>query len=94
MKVWPVAATVLLAAASQAGADAKDVEVLLDGVTKIAAPGVPGPLCVFGDGAFAVVTGGAGTNLREPVVGASAPSDTPTTTPPASSGTRRPTRAA
>ena len=70
MKVWPVAVTVLLAAASQAGADAKDVEVLLDGVTKIAAPGVPGPLCVFGDGAFAVVTGGAGDSVREPVVAA------------------------
>ncbi|HUU09852.1 MAG TPA: hypothetical protein VM431_04870, partial [Phycisphaerae bacterium] len=70
MKVWPLAVTVLLAAASQAGADAKDVTVLLDGVTKIAAPGVPGPLCVFGPGALAVVTGGAGDNLREPVVAA------------------------
>ncbi|MBI5393787.1 MAG: hypothetical protein HZA91_00670, partial [Verrucomicrobia bacterium] len=33
---------------------------LLDGVHEIAAPGVPGTLCVFGDAAFPVVIGGAG----------------------------------
>jgi len=70
MKVWPLAATILLLAAGQTGAEAKDVDVLLDGVAKIAAPGVPGPLCVFGEQAMAVVTGGSGNNLREPVVAA------------------------
>ena len=70
MKMRYLVATILLLAAARTGADTKDVEVLLDGVTKIAAPGVPGPLCVFGDGAFAVVTGGSGNNLREPVVAA------------------------
>jgi hypothetical protein len=43
---------------------------LLDGVTRIAAPGVPGPLCVFGDGAFPVVTGGCSGASRAPVVAA------------------------
>ena len=65
-----VAATLLLVVAGGAGAETNDAEVLLDGVAKIAAPGVPGPLCVFGPGAMAVVTGGSGEALREPVVAA------------------------
>lgn len=65
-----IVATILLLAAGQTGADTKDADVLLDGVAKIAAPGVPGPLCVFGERAFAVVTGGSGADLREPVVAA------------------------
>ena len=65
-----IVATILLLAAGQTGADTKDVDVLLDGVAKIAAPGVPGPLCVFGEQAMAVVTGGSGNNLREAVVAA------------------------
>ena len=50
-------------------ADNRDLAFLLDGVTEIAAPGVPGPLCVFGDRAFPVVAGGD-KKLREPVVAA------------------------
>ena len=37
-----------------------DVAKLLDGVSEIAAPGVPGPLCVFGEKAFSVVAGKVG----------------------------------
>ena len=48
----------------------KDVESLLAGVAQIAAPGVPGPLCVFGDKAVVVVVGGAGKKTRAPVVAA------------------------
>jgi len=43
-------------------------ETLLDGVREIAAPGVPGPLCVFGEKAVPVVVGQSGSNLQEPVV--------------------------
>jgi len=49
--------------------DDRDLATLLDGVTEIAAPGVPGPLCVFGDRAFPVIVGGD-EKLREPVVAA------------------------
>ncbi|MBE3070199.1 MAG: hypothetical protein IMZ66_08170, partial [Planctomycetes bacterium] len=48
----------------------KDAALLLDGVGRLAAPGAPGPLCVFGDKAFAVVAGKSGEDLREPVVAA------------------------
>lgn len=47
-----------------------DTKILLEGVKKIASPGVPGPLCVFSEGAFAVVAGGTAGNLYEPVVAA------------------------
>ena len=50
-------------------ADEQDVEFLLDGVQEIAAPGVPGPLSVFGEKAFAVVAAGPDT-ARQPVVAA------------------------
>ena len=33
------------------------LDTLLDGVTEIAAPGVPGPLCVYGSEAFPVIVG-------------------------------------
>ncbi len=46
----------------------EDLSALLAGVKAIAAPGVPGPLCVFEERAFPVVLGGSGQNLREPVV--------------------------
>ncbi|MBM4039152.1 MAG: hypothetical protein FJ290_11630 [Planctomycetes bacterium] len=49
---------------------AKDIEQLLDGVARVAAPGSPGSLCVFGGEAFVVVAGGAGGALRQPVVAA------------------------
>ncbi len=44
---------------------------LLDGVEEIAAPGVPGPLCVFGDKAVTVIVGKSGNGIYEPVVAAS-----------------------
>jgi hypothetical protein len=59
-----------LAVADRASADGGDVECLLAGVSRIGAPGIPGPLCVFGDGAFPVVAGGAGAKACEPVVAA------------------------
>ncbi|MCB0215798.1 MAG: M60 family metallopeptidase [Chloroflexi bacterium] len=47
-----------------------DLASLLAGVSEIAAPGVPGPLCVFGPEAFAVAVGGAGGGTVEPVAAA------------------------
>lgn len=49
---------------------ADDASVLRSGVTQIAAPGLPGSLCVFGPSAFAVAAGKSGKFL-EPVVAAS-----------------------
>jgi len=54
----------------RAGADPADLEVLLKGVTEIVAPGcVVGPVAVFGDQAFPVVTGRNG-NHRLPIIAA------------------------
>jgi len=39
-------------------AERTDLSVLLDGVKIVDAPGLPGPVCAFGDAAFAVVVGG------------------------------------
>lgn len=47
-----------------------DLDMLLQGVEEIAAPGVPGPLCVYGDQAFPVVAAKSGRNTYEPVVAA------------------------
>ena len=46
-----------------------DRAAILEGVREIAAPGVPGTVCVFGEDAFAVVVGRAG-RVVEPVVAA------------------------
>lgn len=46
----------------------QDLAQLLDGVREIAAPGVPGAMCAFGDHAFPVVVGGAGRDGLAPVV--------------------------
>ena len=51
-------------------AGAGDAETLTDGVARIAAPGVPGPLCVFGDKALVVAAGGGEGKVRQPVVAA------------------------
>lgn len=48
----------------------EDIALLLDGVKEIGAPGVPGPLCVFGNNAFPVVVGNVGTDVYAPVVAA------------------------
>ncbi len=63
-------ASLLLLAALATDGGARDAEQLLEGVARIAAPGSPGSLCVFGDEAFAVVVGGAGGAIRQPVVAA------------------------
>jgi hypothetical protein len=48
------------AAASRLGLAEADLAALLDGVGEIGAPGVPGPMCVYGPEAFPVVVGAAG----------------------------------
>ena len=47
-----------------------DVAFLLEGVSRIAAPGVPGPLSVFGDEAFPVIAVSSEGKNREAVVAA------------------------
>ena len=63
----------LALAVSQGGAWAQgaDQAALRQGVTEIAAPGLPGPVAVFGPQAFAVVIGRVGKGLNAPVVAAS-----------------------
>ena len=77
MRILCVIAASLITATFACGASAgetqpggKDEAALLAGVAQIAAPGVPGPLCVFGDKAVVVVVGGAGKETRAPVVAA------------------------
>lgn len=50
---------------------ASDRKALLTGITEVAAPGIPGALCVFGREAFALVAGRAGERYAEPVAAAS-----------------------
>lgn len=45
-------------------------QALIDGVEEIAAPGIPGPLCVFGDKAVTVIVGKSEDGIYEPVVAA------------------------
>lgn len=56
--------------ASRCDAGGADVEFLLAGVARIAAPGVPGPLSVFGSEAFPVIAVASDGETREPVVAA------------------------
>lgn len=53
-----------------AAAAEPDLRYLLDGLQEIAAPGVPGRLCVYGEDAFPVVLAGAGGTSRAPVAAA------------------------
>ena len=46
-----------------------DIGALLDGVGEIGAPGVPGPLCIYGSEAFPVIVGAIG-EVRAPVMAA------------------------
>ena len=57
---------------SQCGtwAQGSDQTALRQGVAEIAAPGLPGPVAVFGPSAFAVVVGRVGKGLSAPVVAA------------------------
>ncbi|NOZ19534.1 MAG: hypothetical protein GXP25_00435, partial [Planctomycetes bacterium] len=65
-------ATILaLAAAHATFANEKDLGVLLDGVKCINVSGIPGPVCVFGNKAFAVVVGKTKTGAALPVMAAS-----------------------
>ena len=68
-----VFAVVLLVIANWPGvceAGESDVAFLVNRVTAIAAPGVPGPLSVFGEGAFPVIVVTSDGETREPVVAA------------------------
>jgi len=62
--------TLACIAVAQAPASQEDLNALLDGVAQIGAPGAPGTLCVFGEKAFGVVTGGAGRSIHAPLVAA------------------------
>ena len=72
---WPlircVLVLVLAVSVQPAVAGSDDLDALLAGVARIGAPGVPGPLCVYGPRSFPVIAGGArGGNLSAPVVAA------------------------
>jgi hypothetical protein len=56
------------ATARAADTAAADRAAIVEGVREIAAPGAPGPLCVFGDAAVPAVCGKSGDTEREPVV--------------------------
>ncbi|MBI3817087.1 MAG: hypothetical protein HY286_00225 [Planctomycetes bacterium] len=58
------------APASRPSEFAADRAALLEGVAKIASPGVPGSFCIFGEKAFVVVGAKADKSLRAPVVAA------------------------
>ena len=70
--VWISTASMLVyGSALLLGADADDLDALLAGVSEIDAPGVPGPLCVYGPEAFPVIVGRTGQgSLRAPVMAA------------------------
>jgi hypothetical protein len=61
----------LLVHMAVAQAQSGDLEILLDGVSEIGVPGVPGSLTVFGNQAFPVIVGESTSNALEPVVAAS-----------------------
>lgn len=65
--VLPLLALVLLAAAPRPVAAAGEASILA-GVSRIASPGVPGPLCVYGPQATALVAGDGGNGTRLPVM--------------------------
>jgi hypothetical protein len=66
------AARVEVAPRAVAAPAAAATQTLLEGVRQIAAPGVPGPLAVFGGKAFAVVAGQTGGDHQAAVVAAAA----------------------
>ena len=51
-------------------AGTNDLDALLNGVAEIGAPGVPGPLCVYGPEAFPVIVGATHVDVRAPVAAA------------------------
>jgi len=56
----PLLVALYLALPASQEPHAADLEVLLEGVRTVGRPGVPGPIAVFGEEAFAVVTGASG----------------------------------
>ncbi len=66
-----IAALVISFGIVQVSLEAQVRQALLDGVEEIAAPGVPGPLCVFGEEAVVIVVGKSGSGVYEPIVAAS-----------------------
>jgi hypothetical protein len=65
-----IAVFLCLITLSPAPAGDADLDRLLDGVEKIAAPGVPGPFCLFGKDSFSLVTGKVDRRHRACVVAA------------------------
>ncbi len=61
---------VLCSCVTFASAAADFTPLLTSGVKEIAAPGIPGPLCVYGNKAWSVVVGKTGKDIYEPVVAA------------------------
>lgn len=70
MRLLGIACAVLLAGLAPAGAEPADLDVLLKGVTEVVAPGcIVGPVAVFGEKAFPVMTGRSGKS-RLPILAA------------------------
>ncbi len=65
------AAVLLLAGLVSSIEAGDDWRAICEGVKKVAAPGLPGSLCVFGPEAFALVTGSAQRDLKLPAIAAS-----------------------
>jgi hypothetical protein len=70
VRPWTALVALCCVNLSDGRAGEADLAALRNGVSKIAAPGVPGPLCVFGPKAFPVVVGGVGGGRSAPVVAA------------------------
>lgn len=64
-----VIVSLLLAGSARADVDA-DLKALLDGVSEIGAPGIPGSISVFGPDAFAVIVAEQRNGVQAPVVAA------------------------
>jgi hypothetical protein len=68
LSVTLLASCVVTRAVAQA--QVGDLETLLEGVSEIGAPGLPGSLAVYGNQAFPVIVGASTSGAREPVVAA------------------------
>ena len=65
-----LSALIFLAGVFPSSAREADQKTLLSGVREIGVSGAPGPLCVFGGGAFVVVTGKGAGGVQLPLVAA------------------------
>ncbi len=59
-----------LALCGRAAGGEQDLRALLEGVESAGAPGIPGPLAIYGDAAFPVVAGRVGEDVYAPAIGA------------------------